>query len=235
MSFHRILIVEDEADWRRWYKRFLPRIRKTAPVEFAMAKNAEEALDMLRRNIQIDLVMLDWILPGVDGLAVLKAIRSHPRTRDIPVVMVSAKAHHDEVAEALDAGADDFMRKPVHATELLARLRSLARRKERPRCDGARIICGSVELDPASGVVMVGGETKRLLPKERHLLEVLMRSQDQVLASDYLWQAVWDYDSEIWAHVLSNSIWRLRRALGKSFASQLVFLKDQGYCLRSRP
>ena len=234
MSYHHVLIVEDDPTWRRWYRTLQREIQKESAVDFIIVARAEDALAVLRGNASLDLVILDWILPRISGLWILKAIRAHPRRRDVPVIMVTSKRLPQELAEALDAGADDFVAKPVNATELLARLRSLSRRMARPWRDETPIECGGIRLDPASGAVTVDGEQKKLLPKELCLLEVFMRNPDEILSPAYLWQATWNYESPIWEHILANCVWRLRRGLGELFASRLAFVKNRGYSFQTR-
>jgi DNA-binding response OmpR family regulator len=122
---HRLLVVEDDDLMHIFYKRLFGRHKEEFTCRFE--KNAEDALERLR-NSPIDTALLDWDLPGISGIELLKAIRTHPKTRDVRVMVVSGRTSTEDQVRALDAGADDYLTKPFEVEILLARLRRLLSR-----------------------------------------------------------------------------------------------------------
>lgn len=201
----KILLVEDEPDFStlisEWLKASDHHVIDAVP-------KGEEALDLLR-FYKFDLIILDWMLPGMSGLEVCKAFRSTGGTT--PVLMLTAKKHVDEKEAGLDAGADDYLTKPFELKELSARIRALLRRPV--AFSGTVLKAGDVTMDTASYKVTRSGEDIQLLPKEFALLEFLMRHQNQVFSPEALLDRVWTSDSEASPETIRTYIKRLRKKI----------------------
>ncbi|HAM34710.1 MAG TPA: hypothetical protein DEB40_12640 [Elusimicrobia bacterium] len=231
MFLHRMLVVEDHPDMHRFYDTLLRKVGRQVALEYYLAKSVPEARRILKRQL-VDLIILDWMLPGVCGLDFVKEIRAEPTHKDILIIMVTAKCMAKDCAEALNNGADDFMSKPFNVDVFLARLRSLARRKERPWQAEAPIECGGVRLDPSRGQVMVAGKEVHMHPKEMLLLEVFLRRPRILHTPRDLWDRGWAYDSENWEHVLVTTISNLKKSLGPKRGGQLECRRGLGYVFK---
>ena len=228
MSRQNILVVEDHPDMHRFYDNLLRQLRRKAPLEYFLAQSVPEARKILKREV-VDLMILDWMIPGTSGLDLLKEVRSRPEHKDILVIMVTAKGLAKDCAEALDAGADDFLSKPFNVEVLLARLRSLARRQERPWQAQTCVECGGIRLDPARGSVTVAGTPVHLHPKEMLLLEVFLRRPGILHPSSSLWDRGWGCDSENWEHILIATVSNLKKSLGPKKSECLECRRGLGY------
>ena len=157
--------------------------------------SAGEFLDACAESVP-DLVLLDIMLPDVDGLTVLRRLRGEPATRDVPVMMLTAKGDELDKAYGLDLGADDYLAKPFGMVELLARVRALLRRSQAPARGEAtepdRLSVGGIVLDEGRHTVTADGVPVSLTPKEFDLLKTLMASPGRVLSRDRLLADVWD-------------------------------------------
>ena len=172
-----------------------------------------------------DLVVLDWMLPGLDGLELCRRLRG--RTDDLPIIMVTARdAVHDRVA-GLEAGADDYLVKPFHFDELLARIRARLRRRHAPAHE---LSFGDLTLDLDLHEAMRGGRRISLTATEFNLLQFLMRHPRQVLSKDALLIAVWGYDFGGDANIVEQYVRSLRQKLGQPPLIQTLRLA--GYILR---
>jgi two-component system phosphate regulon response regulator PhoB len=214
------------------YDNLLRRVHQEIPLRHFLAKSAIEARSVLKRE-RVDLIILDWMLPGVGGLEFIQEIRAKPEHKDILIIMVTAKGSAHDCAEALDAGADDFLSKPFNIEVLLARLRSLSRRKERVWQEAAPIEHGGIRLDPAQGLITVSGKPVHLHPKGMLLLEIFLRRPDVLHTSRELWDHCWAYDSDNWEHVLVTTISSLKKRLGPKKGSRLECRRGLGYIFRS--
>lgn len=201
----KILLVEDEPEFSTLICEWLK--ASDHHVVDAVQKG-EEALDLLR-FYKFDMIILDWMLPGMSGLEVCKAFRSTGGTT--PVLMLTAKTHVDEKEAGLDAGADDYLTKPFELKELSARIRALLRRPV--AFSGTVLKAGDVVMDTASYKVTRSGEDIQLLPKEFALLEFLMRHQNQVFSPEALLDRVWTSDSEASPETIRTYIKRLRKKI----------------------
>ena len=171
-----------------------------------------------------DVVVLDVLLPSISGYTVARRLRGEEVWT--PILMLTAKdGEHDE-ADGLDVGADDYLRKPFSFVVLVARLRALARRGSVPR---PRLLShGGLTLDPESGECTARGEPVVLQPRERALLEVLLRSRDRVLSKDRLLDAVWGLDSVADTNLVEVYVSYLRRKIG---AARIETIRGLGYRL----
>lgn len=228
MSRQRLLVVEDHPDMHRFYDTLLRQLSRKTPLEYFLAKNVAEARKVLKHQV-VDLMILDWMMPGTTGLELLKEVRQQPEHKDMLVIMVTAKGAAKDCAEALDAGADDFLSKPFNVEVLLARLRSLNRRKERPWQADSPIECGGIRLDPACGAVMVAGSPVHLHPKEMLLLEVFLRRPGILHPAATLWERGWGCESDNWEHILVTTISNLKKSLGPKKGGCLECRRGLGY------
>lgn len=223
----RTLVVEDDPEMRSLYARLFDRLRDEGFAS-VIVENGERALDILRRE-PVDLILLDWNLPGISGQAVLRAVRSHPKTRAIGVLMVTGKCSPAEEIEALDSGADDHLPKPFDESVLLARLRSLGRRRAAGSGERRSFLLPGLEFNLADDLLLIDKVRVRLTPKEMGLLGIFLERPGQLHANAFLWDALWGYESERWEHLLIVTLSSLRRKLGAEWGARLKCHKGRGY------
>jgi two-component system, OmpR family, response regulator MprA len=221
----KILVVDDERAVRDALRRAL----ELQGYEVGLAADGSEALTQLESNGQTDAVILDILMPGIDGLEVCRRIRRSGNA--VPVLMLTARDAVGDRVEGLDAGADDYLVKPFALEELLARVRALLRRGT-PSVDGI-LRFADVELDPATREVHRDGEPIELTRTEFNLLELFMTNPKQVLTRSIIFERVWGYDFGFASNSLDVYIGYLRRkteARGKPRLIQTV--RGVGYALR---
>jgi two-component system KDP operon response regulator KdpE len=191
MSAGRILVVDDDPQIRR-----VMRVTLTGQgYEVDDVKSGEAALEKLRDH-RFDLVLLDLNMPGVGGLETCRAIRE---VSEIAVIILTVRDTESDKVEALDAGADDYVTKPFHPPELLARIRAALRRTPSTHGPTGRLTLGSIEVDFDTRQVNARGRQVRLTPKEFELLRYLVGHANKVLSHRELLQAVWgpDYGDQV--------------------------------------
>ena len=194
-----------------------------------VAATGEDALWMAR-STEYDAIVLDLMLPGVDGIEVCRRLRADGVWS--PVLMLTARDGLDDRIGGLDAGADDYLSKPFAFTELLARLRALARRgtPERP----AVLAVGDLRLDPATRNVWRGDAEVQLSPREFALLETFMRRPGRVLSRFELLEHAWDYEYEHRSNVIDVYVRYLREKVDRPFGREsLETVRGAGYRLRT--
>lgn len=223
----RTLIVEDDPEMRMVYASLLEHLAKEGFTAL-FAEDAERALGILRRE-EVDLMVLDWVLPGISGETLLQALRAHPKTRSLGVLMVTGRNSIADEIQALDVGADDFLAKPFDEHEFLARLRSLGRRLEFDIAGQRPTYLPGLAFDPAFGLLRVGGNRVQLKSKERDLLGFFLHRPNVVHAPAYLWEALWGYESASWEEAMIAAVSSLRRKLGPEWGPRLKVLEDGGY------
>lgn len=195
----RVLLVEDDGRIRQALGLALTDLG----YDVAESATGEDALEELSK-CRPDVVLLDLMLPGMDGIEVCRRIREHD---DLPIIMVTARAESREVVVGLEAGADDYVTKPVAAEELAARISALLRRTQRH--DSSSTI-GDVELRPQEGVALRGGEELHLTKTELRLLCELASADGRVVTREQLLERVWGYDYFGDTRLLDVHIRRLR-------------------------
>lgn len=185
-----IVAVDDDLEVLETVGRVLEREN----FEVTLASSGEQALKLLEKR-QPDLVILDIIMPGMDGIAVCRQIRANPRLTALPVLFLTAKGSTDDVVEGLDAGADDYVVKPFELAELRARVHALLRRGLREKGTTANSVLQihSLSLDSDTYQVCVNDSTIQLTSTEHRLLRYLMEHVNQALSPSHLLQAVWEY------------------------------------------
>lgn len=227
----RVLVVEDDPEMRDVYKRFFDAWTDEGFVAEIVA-DGEKALEVMARR-PVDLLVVDWRLPGLPGPSLVSALRAHPRTRSVGVLMVSGRTRLEDELAALEAGSDDYLSKPVDERRLLARLRSLRRRRELAFSRRSAERHPGLSYDPHAGRVEVDGVPVRLTPKELDLLGVFLHRPDALLPASFLWEYAWGYESENWTHVLAATLSSLRRKLGPRWGGRLKVLRGRGYRFES--
>ena len=221
----RVLIVEDEVKLASLLRRGLTEEAYAADV----ATSGEDALWMARAT-EYDAIVLDRMLPGVDGVEVCRRLRADGVWT--PVLMLTARDAVEDRVGGLDAGADDYLTKPFAFAELLARLRALARRGavERPTV----LAVGDLRLDPATLQVWRGDAEIELSPKEFALLETFMRRAGRVLSRYELLEHAWDYEYEHRSNVTDVYVRYLREKVDRPFGVESIeTVRGAGYRLRA--
>jgi two-component system response regulator MprA len=221
----RILVVDDERAVRDALRRAL----ELQGYEVELAADGPEALARLESNGQPDAVVLDILMPGIDGLEVCRQIRRSGNA--VPVLMLTARDAVGDRVEGLDAGADDYLVKPFALEELLARVRALLRRGT-PTVDGM-LRFSDLELDPSAREVRRGGEPIDLTRTEFNLLELFMTNPKQVLTRSIIFERVWGYDFGFASNSLDVYIGYLRRKTEAGDRPRLIqTVRGVGYALR---
>lgn len=226
----RVLVIEDDVSTQEFYAHFFT-VQHPEEFTWHLAESGEQALRFLSRN-PIDIVILDWTLPGINGLATLQRLRSDPAMDEVMIFMVTGRASREECVSGLKAGADDYMAKPIYADELLARLGSLARRKGRPAEQRVFELDG-LRLATPAGELTLCGKQLRLPPKQLELLRIFLRRPDIIHAPRHLWDMVWGYNSKRWKHALVAHICALKKNL-QPWSRRLESHYGKGYLLNSR-
>jgi two-component system, OmpR family, phosphate regulon response regulator PhoB len=208
-SAPRILIVEDESDLALL-------LGYNLESEGYLVENVtrgDEAELRLAENTP-DLVILDWMLPGVSGLEICRRLRAREATRTLPVIMVTARGEEAERVRGLSVGADDYVVKPFSVPELMARVRALLRRS-RPERIADRLYAGDLDLDRETRRVRRAGRDIHLGPTEFRLLEYLLEKPGRVFSRAQLLDGVWGQASEIDERTVDVHVGRLRKALSR--------------------
>ena len=193
---------------------------------FGEAESFYEAV----REKKPDLVLLDIMLPDEDGYSVLNKIRMSPLTRDLPVILVTAKASEIDTVKGLDAGADDYIAKPFGIMELISRVRALLRRAGKDPVREQLVLDGLV-LDPGKRMCYAGDRQIDLTYKEYELLYCLMRNAGMVMKRDVLMEKIWGIDYEGGSRTLDAHIKSLRKKLGEE-GSHIRTVRNVGYLAR---
>jgi DNA-binding response OmpR family regulator len=170
----------------------LGRVLEREAFEMGLAKSGTEALMLLERRVP-DALILDIIMPGLDGITLCRQVRRDPRFAALPILFLTAKGSTDDIVDGLDAGADDYVVKPFELAELRARVHALLRRSAREAQTGAVIQLNELKLDSDTYQVYVKGNRIQLTSTEHRLLRYLMENPNRALSPGHLLQAVWEY------------------------------------------
>jgi phosphate regulon transcriptional regulator PhoB len=224
-----VLVVEDEPDIRSLIVHHLER----DGYRCRTAASGGEALARVRSSAP-DLIVLDLMLPGMDGLEVCRRLRGDPATAAVPIIMLTAKADEVDRVVGLEMGADDYLAKPFSTKELVARVRAVLRRARPGEAPSRPLAVGAVSLDPARHAVTVAGKTVELTPKEFDLLHALLTAAGRVLTREFLLNRVWGYAraDEIESRTVDVHIRRLRAKLGAE-ERRIATIKGVGYRFES--
>jgi two-component system phosphate regulon response regulator PhoB len=194
------------------------------------AADGEEA-DLMIRETTPDLILLDWMLPGLSGIELCRRLRGRAETRNVPIIMITARGEETDRIRGLDIGADDYVTKPFSMTELLARIRAVMRRI-RPALTEDLVTFGDIVLDRAAHRVRRGDREVRLGPTEYRLLDHLIQYPGRVFSREQLLDAVWGSDVYVEARTVDVHVGRLRKALSiKGEKDPIRTVRSAGYSL----
>jgi two-component system OmpR family response regulator len=224
----RILLVEDDEQIASFVAKGLTQagstVCHTATAEEALVQASPDAFDLL---------IVDIMLPGMDGLTMIEKLRSrHVRT---PVIILSAKRSVDDRVKGLRMGGDDYMTKPFAFSELMARIQAVMRRVK-GTADDTKMTVGDLELDLLTRKVTRGGRNVELQPREFALLAYLMRNAGRVVSKTMIMEHVWDYNFDPQTNVVEARMSRLREKVDAGAGSRLIHtIRGVGYVLREEP
>ncbi len=223
-----ILVVEDEPAQMELISYNL----QAQGFQILQANNGDDALALVAEVLP-DLIVLDWMLPGVSGIEVCRQIKKQKNTAKIPVIMLTARGEEADRVRGLNTGADDYVVKPYSVNELVARVRALLRRT-RPASVGEVLTFGDLKLDSEQHKITRNGKTVKLGPTEFRLLATFMESPRRVWSRDRLLDRVWGMDSEVDYRTIDVHIGRLRKALKQPDTPDPIrTVRGTGYSLDS--
>ncbi|WP_374573165.1 phosphate regulon transcriptional regulator PhoB [Phenylobacterium sp.] len=221
-----ILVVEDEDSLATLLQYNLEK----EGYAVTAAGDGEEALTLVSEKLP-DLIVLDWMLPKVSGIEVCRRLRARTETRNVPIIMLTARGEETDRIRGLDTGADDYVVKPFSMSELSARMRAVLRRL-RPGLAEDRVRIGDIVIDRVAHRVKRGGKEIHLGPTEFRLLDYLMQHPGRVFSREQLLDAVWGSDVYVEARTVDVHIGRLRKALnGEVGADPIRTVRSAGYSL----
>ena len=226
MSKPTVLVAEDEGALITLLRYNLER----EGYRVLEAQDGEEAL-LVAAEEKPDLVLLDWMLPQLSGIEVCRRLRGRQETRNVPIIMLTARGEEGDRIRGLDTGADDYMTKPFAMTELLARLRAVLRRI-RPSLAEDVISVGDIEMDRGAHRVRRAGVEVHLGPTEYKLLDHLIQHPGRVFSREQLLDAVWGSDVYVEARTVDVHVGRLRKALNiEGVSDPIRTVRSAGYSL----
>ena len=220
----KILLAEDEVDLNNVVTRYL----KKNGYSVDSVLDGEEALDYLEYS-EYDLVILDIMMPKVDGFEVIKKLRN--KGNHTSVLMLTARDSADDKVKGLDLGADDYIVKPFDFNELLARIRAVVRRKYGNSSN--KLVIGDLILDTSEKSVTRAGKQIELTGKEYEVLEYLMQSKNRILSRDQIKEHVWDFDYEGDSNIIDVLIKNIRKKIDIEAGKQIIYTKrGLGYVIK---
>jgi two-component system, OmpR family, phosphate regulon response regulator PhoB len=225
----RIMIVEDEEPLTLLLRYNL----EAEGYAVDSAARGDEA-EVKLKEAAPDLVVLDWMLPGMSGIELCRRLRARPETERLPIIMLTARGEESERIRGLATGADDYIVKPFSVPELVARIRALLRRA-RPERVASKLAAGDLELDRETRRVSRAAREVHLGPTEFRLLEFLMQSPGRVFSREQLLDGVWGRDVYIDERTVDVHVGRLRRALNRGRNSDPIrTVRGTGYSFDER-
>jgi two-component system phosphate regulon response regulator PhoB len=202
-----VLVVDDEPAIREMIRFAL----EQADMDVQSAANAHEALLSINET-RPDIILMDWMMPGVSGIELTRRLRKDSFTEDIPIIMLTARVTEDDKVSGLEAGTDDYVVKPFSPRELLARIRAVLRRSS-PADDRGQLIAGKLTLDTLSRRVLVDGSELRMGPTEYRLLEFFMSHAGRAYSRPQLLDHVWGASEYLEERTIDVHIRRLRKVM----------------------
>lgn len=222
----KILVVEDEEAISHLLKYNLT----AEGFDVTVVDDGDEAL-MVAEDFQPDIILLDWMLPHVSGIEICRQLRARKETREIPVIMLTARAEEEDRLRGFDQGADDYVTKPFSMKELVARIHAVLRRAN-PAVAANVVSFGDIVLDRETMRVTRGGATVTLGPTEFRLLDVLIKRPGRVYSREQLLDRVWGQDIYVEARTVDVHVGRLRKALKKGgLVNPIRTVRSSGYAL----
>jgi two-component system, OmpR family, phosphate regulon response regulator PhoB len=229
MSPKQVLIVEDERPIREMISFGL----KRAGFDVREAEDCRSARALLADR-RPDLILIDWMLPDMSGLELTRSLKRDRELRDLPIIMLTARAEESDKVAGLDGGADDYVTKPFSPRELLARIHAVLRRAG-PNGEGERIAFAELALDQASHRVLIGEQTVPLGPTEYRMLEFFMTHPERVYTRDQLLDRIWGGNVYVEERTIDVHIRRLRKALEEFGYDRFVqTVRGSGYRFSAR-
>lgn len=228
LAHPKILLIEDEPSQVELIHYNL----KAEGYEVLVALDGEEGLEVALEEIP-DLILLDWMLPKVSGIEVCRQLRRSKITREIPIIMLTARSEESDKIRGLDIGADDYITKPYSIKELLARVRATMRRPSASVISD-QLIVGNIVVDLQKHLVAVDGLEVNLGPTEYRLLITFMKSPERVFNRDQLLDYVWGISANVDTRTVDVHVGRLRKSLeGRTKTNIIRTVRGFGYALRS--
>ena len=219
----KILIIEDEKAVREMLRFTL----KNNGFEILEAEDSNSALDILKKN-NINLILLDWMLPGKEGIEIARNIRTSGDTKDIPIIMLTAKSDESDKILGLESGEDDYVTKPFSPKELIARIKALLRRTA-PQKDMKVVKYGNITLNPMTYKVTDAESNIALGPTEFKLLHFFMTHPERVYSRSQLLDLVWGRNIYVEERTVDVHILRLRKSLSSDSSKYIQTVRGAGY------
>ena len=224
----KILVVEDEPNQVELIEFNL----NSQGYEVVVARDGEEALN-LAEEVNPDLILLDWMLPKVSGIEVCRQLRRSKMTREIPIVMLTARSEESDKIRGLDIGADDYITKPYSIKELLARVRAAMRRPSASVISD-QLIVGKIVVDLQKHIVAIDGLQVNLGPTEYRLLVTLMQSPERVFSREQLLDQVWGISANVDTRTVDVHVGRLRKVIEVGANKNIIrTVRGFGYSLKA--
>ncbi|MCQ8128796.1 phosphate regulon transcriptional regulator PhoB [Methylomonas rivi] len=216
MSNLNILVVEDEDAIRE----MLVMVLEQADLNVTAAASAEEALQSLAEN-RVDLLVLDWMLPGISGVELARRLKREPGFKDMPIILLTARGEEEDKIRGLEIGADDYVTKPFSPKELIARIKAVMRRSGKLSETG-QLSVGDLILDAEQHRLTINGKTLDVSPTEFRLMQFFMTHPDKVYSRTHLLDQVWGRSVYIEERTVDVHIRRLRKLLAEFEREDLI-------------
>ncbi len=216
MQFN-ILVVEDEVA----IKDMLVMVLEQADFSVVSAENAEDAQKILADSVMPDLMLLDWMLPGISGIEFAKRLKKDELYKELPIILLTARGEEEDKVKGLEIGADDYVTKPFSPKELIARIKAVMRRSGKTS-DSGILTVANISLDTEQHRLMVDGKTVVVSPTEFKLMQFFMTHQNKVYSRTQLLDQVWGRSIYIEERTVDVHIRRLRKILGEYQSEHLI-------------